>query len=146
MVRIISNSRGVFAIEVMLLIVPFILMVFMLLESFRREVFNVVMTHITCVEARGRALGESSLEIEIKTRDFLEASLGENLGKVFWKSSRLNLFKVSEPRQLNWLRLGKLPGGIAERWFRYEQFISFEVKKQKKHHQEIIERCLFPFS
>ncbi|NBT57905.1 hypothetical protein EBT16_03880 [bacterium] len=146
MVRIVGSNRGVFVVEAALLTIPFILMLFLLLESFRREVFNILLGHIVCAEVRGRALGESPDRIEHKAKDFLKSSLGEVLGKSTWKASRGTHFRATDLDKLSWLRVGKHPGGVSERILRYEQFISFENKNRKKHHQEIIKRCLFPFS
>jgi len=146
MVRIKRNIRGSFLIEAVMLLMPFVLMMFFLLEAFRREIFQVLLIHITCTEARAKALGESGQEIDRETQSFLDLALGGVLGRQIDRESQREFRRIRDPKDLRWLNVGKLPGGLTERRLRYEQFISFEFRGQRKHHQEIIKRCLFPFS
>ena len=145
MVRIKKNIRGVFIIEAVMLLIPHILMMFFLLEAFRREIFQVLLIHITCAEARALSLGESRKKIELETQRFLNSALGSGLGEQIELQSHREFKRVIDPSELRWLKVGNLPGGLSERWLRYEQFISFESQGKRKHHQEIIKRCLFPF-
>jgi len=133
-------------VEAVMLLVPFILLVFLLLEAFRREVFQVVLTHITCTEVRARALGERKEEIDLETQRFLTSALGSALGHDIKENSHKEFQRVTEPAELRWLQVGNRPGGLSEIWLRYEQFIGFDSKEKRKHHQEITKRCLFPFS
>lgn len=129
-----------------MLLIPVVLMLFLLLEAFRREVFQLLLIHITCSEVRALALGENKNIIENENRNFLMSALGSVLGEQIERESKRSLKRVTEPIELRWLKVGKFPGGLSERWLRYEQLLSFELRSQKKHHQEIIKRCLFPFS
>jgi hypothetical protein len=146
MVRIKKNIRGAFLVEAVMLLIPFILMMFFLLEAFRREIFQVLLIHITCAEARALSLGESRKQIEWETQAFLNSALGSVLGEQIERQTQREFKRVIDPSELRWLKVGKLPGGVSERRLRYEQFISFELQGKRKHHQEIVKRCLFPFS
>lgn len=129
-----------------MVLIPFLFMMFIVLEAFRRETFRLVMIHLACVEARSSALGADRKEIEGQTRQFLDSAFGRPLASQFWKASKIQRLRIKNIEELRWLNTPRLPGLLVEGWIRYPQFLSFGHRGKKKHHEEITQRCLFPFS
>lgn len=140
-----SSYRGSLLVEMTFLMLPITIFFLFNLEVFRRSVFEVVLFRLSCEEVRDAVLGIPREKTNQKTKFFLQRALGEQLGIRVHRASNARLFRVETRAELNRLRLGTQFGGVAERYYRYAQFISFEFRNQKKHHQEIIKRCLFPF-
>lgn len=116
----------------------------LILETIRREIFDLSMQHIACKSVRQLALGQSSLSIEKRIRESLTDRLGKKLGQTVWKSIRKKSYFAYDVESLNWLRLGKRSGWVTELYLRYPQFLQFRTNRASKHHQELIRRCLYP--
>lgn len=140
------NQQGSILMEALLGVGCLLLAILILCEVYRREVYQVVLTHITCMEVRELALGESPLKVRERVREFLRSSLGKE-ASIFWESqTRVAGYWVTDPQILRQRLLGRKPGLVSERWLRYPQLASFSFRKGRKHHQEILKRCLYPLS
>ncbi|NBX92401.1 MAG: hypothetical protein EBQ85_04125 [Proteobacteria bacterium] len=131
--------------EAVLVLLPICLAIFLLLEILRREVFYVVLGHASCLWGRNLALGETSQQARHRTGNFLKKALGESLGGEVFRHLSVDSFYVTHSADLHRLKAGDKSGGLLELYYRYPQLIQFEVRNSKKHHQEIINKCLFPF-
>lgn len=140
------NQQGSILMEALLGGGSLLLAVFILCEVYRREVYQVVLAHVTCMEARELALGEHPLKVQERVRSFIQSSLGNGI-RVLWESqTRISEYFINDPRILTRWSLGSRPGLVSERWLRYPQLASFSFRRGRKHHQEILKRCLFPLS
>lgn len=125
------------------LIVPFLCLIY---EATKREVLDINIQHVACLAARQKGLGKSVNQVRREIKNELERLVGKSLGAWLFNHLEIHLYTLSDPQQLRWLELGNQTGSVAEFFIRYPQLLSFQKSKQRKHHQEIIRRCLFPLS
>lgn len=136
---------GFVLIESVVVLIPVFLFFLMNLELIRRSLFEVVLLRVTCTEVRETVFGTPRNLRQKKIKEYLDRALGKQLAKSVYGRLEGHLFKIQTQTDLGRLKLGKRPGGVAERFYRYPQFIAFSYRNRLKHHQEIIKRCLFPF-
>ena len=140
------NRQGSILVEALLGLGSLLLAILILCEVYRREVYQVVLAHITCMEVRELALGESPLKVHERVREFLRLSLGKETSVLWERQTQVASYWATDPQILRQRLLGRKPGLVSERWLRYPQLSSFSFRKGQKHHQEILKRCLYPLS
>lgn len=119
---------------------------FLVFEINKREILDVSVQHVACLASRKKALG---IEEEIINRAIYESlteRLGKNLGQKVNQELKRKYQLIREQEDLRWLGLGDKAGMVAEFSLRYPQLYFFETHRGRKHHQELIRRCLFPLS
>lgn len=141
-----KRTHGFFLIEAIAGLSCIVLMSCLLWEAYRREVFQVVAAHVLCFEVRERVLGEERKMTAARVKEFLESSLGKEWAAKWEQYAESQFYFLGNREELKNLRLGNQPGLVVERWFRYPQILSFASGSGKKHHQEILKRCLLPLS
>lgn len=139
-----TNCRGASLVEVVFGIMILIPCFLLVLEIFRREVFDLSIQHVACATARKKALGKKSTTIERSMKETLVSRLGRELGTSIYDSIKSKNYRFTDEGSLKWLKLGTKPGIVTELYLRYPQFYQFRTHRGSKHHQELIRRCLFP--
>lgn len=139
-----TDPRGASLVEVVFGIMVLIPCFLLLLEMFRRELFDLSIQHIACATARKKALGKKETTIEQSMKETLVSRLGRGLGTTIYDSIKSKNYRVADMEYLKWLKLGHKPGVVSELHLRYPQFYQFRTNRGFKHHQELIRRCLFP--
>jgi len=119
---------------------------FLIFEINKREILDVSVQHVACLGARQKALGIKDEIINQAIHKSLTARLGKNLGGKVNQELKRKYQLFREQEDLRWLGLGDKAGMVAEFSLRYPQLYFFETHRGRKHHQELIRRCLFPLS
>ncbi|MFM8315956.1 MAG: hypothetical protein ACKOA8_16885, partial [Deltaproteobacteria bacterium] len=115
------DKQGSILVEALLGLGSLLLAILLLCEVYRREVYQVVLAHITCMEVRELALGESRLKVHERVREFLRSSLGKETS-IFWeRQTQVADYWVTDLQILRQRLLGRKPGLVSERWLRYPQ-------------------------
>ena len=119
---------------------------FLVFEINKREILDVSVQHVACLAAREKALGIKEEIINQGIHESLAERLGKNLGGKIDQELKRKYQLFREQEDLRWLGLGDRAGMVAEFSLRYPQLYFFETHQGRKHHQELIRRCLFPLS
>jgi len=127
----------------LMILLPSLLLVF---EINKREILDVSIQHVACLGARQKALGIKEEIINQAIQKSLAARLGKHLGEKVNQELKRKYQLFREQEDLRWLELGDKAGMVAEFSLRYPQLYFFETHRGRKHHQELIRRCLFPLS
>lgn len=139
------NPTGGILLEAVFTLLPLLLVFLLFMEVIRREVLSIVMVHAACFEVRAKVLGYSPDQIQTEVSAFHKKMLGEVVGAEVYRNSQQTYSYVKDWEMLSRLKLGYGRGGLSERFYRYPQWVSFPFKRKSKHHQEVTQRCLFPF-
>lgn len=126
------KKRGSILIEAVIALPVIITALIFLIDSSRRMALEVALQQVACLRVRAYVLSGQE-RVHRDTKRFLTKALGDDLGERVLARAR-----YEEKRER-----GK---ASSEVFYRYPQFLSFQTRRGRSHHDEILKRCTYPLS